>query len=200
MDVINYIFGAVTIISVFITIYYGRKSIRLEKEKNKIDWADLQLAVKSLSRELVLRKFIPDIIITPGLRGATLANLLEQEFTYKKNIPVFVGITLSKNTNNINEYSKEYVKLETSKWVVLIPCCIFSMSGKKILILDDYVMTGDFLQNMIDSIVKSGINKQNIKSMALATTKTAIDSNKNPDFYWHITKDSKFLFPWGESK
>lgn len=200
MDLLNAILGIITIISVILTVYYGQKSARLEKERNKIDWVDMQLAAKSLAKKLHKAKFIPDIIFTPGVRGATFANLLENELASNKVIPIFVGTTLAKESKDICESYDEYEKVETTKWVVLIPKCILATIDKKVLIVDDYVMTGDFLQNTITLVLRSGLKKKNIKSMALAITKTTIDADKSPDFYWHITKDPKFLFPWGEAK
>jgi hypoxanthine phosphoribosyltransferase len=198
MDYLNLTFGVVSIISFGATIYYGKKSSKLEKERKKLDWADLQSCANDLGKDLKKTKFKPDIIFTPGLRGATFANLLQNEISGE--IPVFVGISFWKEKiKNINSF-ENYEMIETSKWFILIPKLIMSQKNKKILIVDDYAMSGDFLQNVIKLVTNEGINKKNVKSMTIATTKVAIENHKEPDYYWMTTHDSNFYFPWGKAK
>ena len=79
-----------------LTAYYGNKSIRLEKAKKKLEWQDLQSSAVDLGNK-IKREFVPDIVFTPGLRGATFVSLLIGEFNGE--IPVFVGISLNKDAS-----------------------------------------------------------------------------------------------------
>ena len=200
MDSLNIIFGIISVISFGTTIYYGRKSSNLEKQRKKIDWTDIQACANDLGKDLKKTKFKPDIIFTPGLRGATFVNLLQNEIS--KEIPVFVGISFWKENNknfDLNLY-EDFYTIETSKWFVLIPKILISQKKQKILIVDDYTMSGDFLQIITNLLVDNGIDKKNIKSMTIATTKVAIENHKEPDYFWMTTSDSNFYFPWGKAK
>ncbi len=198
MDMLNVVFGLITIISFGLTIFYGIKSTRLEKQRKKLDWTDLQSCAKDLGNELKKTGFNPDMIFTPGLRGATFANLLQNEIVQQ--IPVYVGISYWKDSISKCELIDGYELIETSKWYVLFPKLPMCQKGKKILILDDYVMSGDFLKSTKKMLIDFGLDENNIKSMAVTTTKIAIESHKAPDYYWMTTFDSNFYFPWGKAR
>ena len=197
-DIFNIIFGISTIIALLSTIYYGHKSSKLEKQRKKLDWTDLQSCANDMGKQLKKSGFKPDILFTPGLRGATFANLIQNEISEKT--PVYVGLSYWKETIPVCESKEGYILLETNKWYVLIPKLLLSQKDKKILIIDDYVMSGDFLQSMIKILTDSGLDKNNIQSMAVATTKIAIENHKEPNYFWWTTIDSNFYFPWGKAK
>jgi hypoxanthine phosphoribosyltransferase len=199
MDTLNIIFGIITIISFIVTIYYGRKSIRLEKEKKTLDWADLQASANDLSTSIKNSGFIPEIIFTPGLRGATFANLLQEEFD-SINAPVFVGLSIWKKGGKTLNDTSDFEVIETNKWQVLIPKSLFKLSDKKILIVDDFAMSGDFLQNLKKILLVNGFQNPNIKTATIAATTVAIQNGKGPDFNWIEPSDSSFYFPWGKAK
>jgi hypoxanthine phosphoribosyltransferase len=193
----SWIFGVTTIIGSILTIYYGRKASQLELARKKLDWADLQSCANDLGVE-IKRSFIPDVIFTPGLRGGTFANLLLDEFNNE--VPVFVGMTSWKDNPSPISTCGSFLLIETNKWYVHIPECILNYKDKNLLIVDDFAMSGDFLEKIRGLLVSNGFEESKIKTACVVTTKVALHSHKAPNFYWMQTPDDNFYFPWGRAK
>lgn len=198
MDTLNIIFGLITLISLAFTIYYGQKSSKLEKNRKKLDWTDLQSCANDLGAKIKKDNFVPEIIFTPGLKGATFVNLLMNEFTTQ--VPVFVGISYWKESFSSEDLIDEHELVETNKWYVSVPKLMLKQKEKKILIVDDFVMSGDFTYNLVELLIKNGFEKEKIKTMSVVTTKVAIENHKKPTYFWLEISDSNFYFPWGKAK
>jgi hypoxanthine phosphoribosyltransferase len=196
-DILTWFFGITTIVGTACSVYYGRKSSQLEKEQKKLDWADLQAAANDLGAT-IKTGFEPEVMLTPGLRGATFTNLLASEFA--KEIPVFVGISSWKAKSDAISACDKFFKVETNKWFVHIPDFISNYKDKRMLLVDDFAMSGDFLEKLKDALMQHGFSKDRIKSVCIATTKVAIDNHKAPDYFWMQTKDNSFYFPWGRAR
>ena len=56
IDPLNLFFISTTIIGIIFTIYYGRKSIELEKSKKKLEWSDSQSCANDLGSKLKQKK------------------------------------------------------------------------------------------------------------------------------------------------
>jgi hypoxanthine phosphoribosyltransferase len=197
MDTLSLVFGATTVIGLVLTVYYGRKSAQLELARKKLDWADLQSCANDLG-SAIKKSFSPDVILTPGLRGATFANLLINEFD--KELPVFVGITSWKEKTGAISTCSNYLLIETNKWYVHIPQCVLGYKGKNILIVDDFAMSGDFLERVRTLFVSEGFEEAAVKTACIATTKVAVHNHKAPNYFWMETTDDNFYFPWGKAK
>jgi hypoxanthine phosphoribosyltransferase len=199
IDPLSLFFISTTIIGIVLTVYYGRKSIELEKSKKKLEWSDLQSCANDLGSKLKQRKsFLPKIIFTPGLRGATFANLLLGELDH--DVPIFVGISSWKDNPHAIRQINGFIQIETKKWYVYIPESILDFTGQNLLILDDFAMSGDFLEKVRDLLISKGFESKNIKTMCIATTKVAVHNHKSPDYFWMETTDDNFYFPWGKAK
>jgi len=145
----------------------------------------------------IKKDFVPDVVFTPGLRGATFANLLVAEFN--EEIPVVVGISIIKQDATVINLPN-YHLIETTKWSVYIPEQLFAFSQKNILIVDDFAMSGDFLHNLSATLIARGFAKEHIRTMCVAVTKVAIKAHKAPDYYWFQAEEANFYFPWGKAK
>lgn len=187
----------IALVGIVLTVFYGVKSSRLQKQLKKLDWHDIELAARKLTKKMRKDKFTPDLVFTPGLRGATFANLV-QPLAY--DIPVFVGLTCPKPLKKKRGDIPGHVYVETSKWVVEIPELLFSYADKKILILDDFVGSGEFMINAVRLLKEKGFNPRNIKTMAIIVSEMAEVSNKATDYYWRVSKESDFFFPWAEAQ
>lgn len=200
------------------TIYYGRKADKseaareqlervrdelqeskdeLEKSRKKLDWTDLQSCANDLGSRLK-KEFIPELIFTPSLRGATFANLIVSEFNI--NVPVFVGISCWREEEDALENIPEHETLKTTKWIVHVPCVITNFIDKRILIVDDFVISGDFLISIKQLLLSWGFQEDNIRTLSIVTTKVAEETYKAPDYYWYPIYDTNFYFPWGKAK
>src|SRR6266498_1264309 len=109
-DLLTYFFIITTILGLILTVYYGRKSRELEKSRKKLEWADLQASANDLGAKLK-KQFKPRIVFTPGLRGATFANLLLNEFDYE--IPIFVGVSSWKDNKGAVSALTGFMLIET---------------------------------------------------------------------------------------
>lgn len=200
------------------TIYYGRKAVKsevareqlekvknelqkskdeLEKSRKKLDWTDLQSCANDMGLRLK-KEFVPELIFTPSLRGATFANLIVNEFD--KNIPVIVGISSWKEDDDVLEQLPNHETIKTTKWFVHVPGLITDFKDKKVLVVDDFVISGDFLLSIKKLLLRLGFQEDNIRTLSIVTTKVAEETFKAPDYYWYPINDTNFYFPWGKAK
>jgi hypoxanthine phosphoribosyltransferase len=198
MDYFNIVCGIITIISLVITIYYGKKAAILELQKKKLEWPDIQTSANYIGNKIKKDRFTPEIIFTPGLRAASFVWLLEEEF-HNTNIPAFIGICSMKNDSIDSSIVTNYQKLETNKWEVLIPKDMLTLNTKKILVVDDLAMSGDFMLAFKKLLIDNGFQQKNIKTATIVVTKVAKANNKCPDYFWMEANDDGFYFPWGKA-
>jgi len=187
----------VGVVGVLLTIYYARKAEELNRKRKRLEWADIQAAANDLGQR-IKKDFSPAAIVTPGLTGATFANLLAEEFMGQP--PVFVGTRTWKESPYTIIPDRGVFAIETKKWIVTIPEAIFEYCNGTILIVDDFVMSGDFLETLKDTLITSGFASDQIKSAAIAVTKVAIKNHKSADYYWWVADDDDFFFPWGKAR
>lgn len=197
MNIVSWFFGLTTVVGLVLTIYYNHKSARLEIARKKIGWADLQSCANDLGSE-IKKSFQPDVMFTPGLRGATFANLLVEEF--EKDMPVLVGVTSWKTKPGAVSACPTFLSIATNKWYIHIPECLMSFKGCRVLIVDDFAMSGDFLEQVKKLLISHGFEDKNIKTVCMATTKVAEHNHKAPDYSWMQVADDDFYFPWGKAK
>ena len=180
---------------VALTISSNRKNRKLKT----VTWADIQSATKFFWRKLKHQKFKPDFIITPGQKGGIVAQLVKD--FYEGEIPIFSGFLEAKDQECIKD--ENYLTLSTTKWHVHMPISLKTFEQKdkvRLLIVDDFVMSGDFLQLLKNTLVELGYLEQNIYSCAVAVTKVAMDANKGPSYHWKVVDDKDFYFPWGKAE
>lgn len=199
INIASFIIGIVGTASGIVGVYLTIRSNKKNKQMKNITWNDLLLATKYFYKKLQQQNYVPDIIVTPGHKGGIVAQLLSDY--YGLPIPILAGVIFPSKYANIN--IEGYTLLNTSKWNVYIPKIVFSIDhreDKKILIIDDFVMSGDFLHSLRQKLKEYNYNDNNIKSCAVAVTQVAVDSYKNSDYYFKIVNDSGFNFPWGKAK
>lgn len=194
---LTWLFGCISIVGIVLTVYYGRKSIILKRTRKKLEWTEIQTGTSELSAK-IKREYTPELILTPGLRGSTIANLFLNVFD--TNIPTFVGISYWKENKKESIKFRDYIHVSTQKWNVYIPKEILEFTDKKLLIIDDFAMSGDFLEKIKKLLISNGYSSNNIKTFCITTTNVAISNKKAPDFYWMITENDNFYFPWGKAK
>lgn len=93
-----------------------------------------------------------------------------------------------------------FFTVENKKWYVHVPEQVLGLRDKKILIVDDFALAGDFLDNLRTKLIASGFKANNIRTLCVATTKVAIQTHKAPNYYWMVVPDDGFYFPWGRAK
>ncbi len=193
----NLFFGITTLIGVVLTVYFGVRARRLELDRKRLRYEELQAAANDLGAK-INKTFTPDAMFTPGLRGATFANLLVAEL--KTEVPVFVGVSSWKDSEKPITSVPGHRTLETNKWFVHVPESLLSGQYSSILVVDDFAMSGDFLQLIVTTLTAAGKKTEQIMTACVVTTKVAVQNHKAPNFYWQQTADDTFYFPWGRAR
>ena len=206
-------------IGIFFTIYFGLKNKELEKERSKLEeerskrekerktltWQDSETASIDLSKE-IKRDFTPDIIFTPDIRGGTIANMIKTYLCDESStIPVMVGMLVWRDApdskSSVPNYFEPFYHIcETRKWHAYVPKEISHHKDKKILIIDDFVLTGELGSKLKETLIGEGFKKDSIKFAGVIATESAIEGEKPPDYYWKRINHTVFYFPWGEGK
>jgi hypoxanthine phosphoribosyltransferase len=148
-----------------------------------------------LARSVDRSGFMPDYILAISERGAMVGNLVAREL--RKQIPIVTVAYLDKHEATS---IPGYITLEGTKATTFVPAGLKALNTSKILLLDDFVMSGDGLERVRNWLLADGFANDNIRSGAVVTTRLAIANHKGPDFYAKETKDFDFWFPWGRAK
>lgn len=199
----NVIFNVVSIAIGIIGVLLSAVSLFLylkEKKKNvTIEWREIPIATNKLS-ELMKKDFIPDIILVPNEKGGVIVNFLKKALPTYTNCIFGVGTpTKCVNSNSVKFDSMDFYSFSTHKWNTCIPKYIENYKDKKLLIVDDIAMTGDFLYELKKLLIEQvGFDEKSIKTMCLATTEIAISNKKAPNYYWKKFDTSNVYLPWGK--
>lgn len=190
-----------TIISLIYAIYCHNILKKAELKERTIDWQDVNVAAKYLAQEIG-EQHKPDLIFIPNIKSGILVHFIKDYFM--EYIPIIVGQSISKkqfSENSINKIAnkEQYLFFETKKWYCYIPKSIIAYKDKKIIIIDDFAMSGDFLQALKITLIKAGFQEEQIITMCIATTKVAIKSENAPTFYWKGFATTDVYMPWGKS-
>ena len=186
------------LIGVCVSIFYGRKSLRLERERITLKWEDVEIAAEDLSKRISDSGFKPSLILTFGSKCGYLAHLISRSFS--PSAPVVVGVTLPKGGRVAEPLASMLSFIETKRWCVGIPTQLLDYGDQHVLIVDDWVLSGDAIEKMCDLLVQSGVPRKNIVSATLVATDTAVQNGKAPSYYWKTTSSTNFFFPWGRAR
>lgn len=172
------------------------KGMRAQKQSNTIDWSQMHSAAKTLCKNI--KKFKPNVIICPGQKGGIFAQLIVDNLELK--IPIYTGFIVSVSDTIDSSLTENYFNIDTTKWHVFLPLSIKNTINCKVLIVDDYVMSGDFLFKLKKTLIEYGYGDDKVKSCSIVTTNVAKLANKAPDYYWKIVDAEECYFPWGKAK
>lgn len=191
ISVFSSIFG---IVATVISIILERKNRKLRSKLSKFTWQDIQLGVDHLVKET--NDFCPDFVLAPS-NGASgiVANLYLVKMD--RYIPIMYGNHKKMGDNFTANVEGKY-GYTTSKWQVYFSNDIEKYTDKKILVIQDVVLSGDSLQGVREALKKCGYSEKNVRFAALFVSTVSINSNKQPDYYWYHLDDSvKYYYPWG---
>lgn len=202
VDVASIVIG---LVSLLIGIY-GALMAYIAHKKSKalksLTFEDLEKSAKYIWKKLQKEDFIPDIMISPDPKGGIVAFLLSQLFDNNSLLHIGNAVRLEPGSA-APATDGEYLIIQTNRWLVLLSNQILNTresSSKKVLIVDDFVLSGDFNTLLIKTLVNNGYNTENIKVCCAAVTNVAIQSKKEPDVYWKVVNDDDFFLPWGKAE
>ncbi|HEU0143146.1 MAG TPA: hypothetical protein VFQ47_00015 [Nitrososphaera sp.] len=194
MDTLNLISLAIGLAGLIGTLYFGMKSVYLQRKIRRFEWEDVEVGVRHLNNEISGR-FSPELILTISAPGAIVANLF---VTHRSKItPVYIGITLHKEDPRSLSFTTDHHIITTSKWRIAVPNDLLRHKEKKLLVLDGSVITGDAMGNLLKLLKDCGFDRSNILTASLITTDVALRAGKGPDIHWRSVPDCEIYMPWG---
>lgn len=180
------------------TVYYQRKTQRLLDERNAVSWDELRSEARSLRAD-VRRQFDPDLVLTPGVRGATVMNLMQD---VDENIPLYVGIREELRVPDEGRLAHDPVGYalfsETAKYRHYFPEELLHRTDESVLLLDAFTDTGASLRTIRDRLVDAGYDPGSVKRATVLCSETAVEDGHTPDFY-SLEVSRPFYFPWGKA-
>jgi hypoxanthine phosphoribosyltransferase len=93
-----------------------------------------------------------------------------------------------------------YDPIRGTKAVTFLPDKLGELCDRRVLLLDDFVMSGDGLANVTKALLAKGFESSRLRSGAVVATRLAIANRKGPDYWARETRDFDFYFPWGRAE
>ena len=180
------------------TVFYGRAARKLHRERLSFTWDELHAGGRELGRQVKEAGFAPEIVLTPSIRGATVAGIVVLEFDNQ--LPIFMCIQEDIRAVHFAFSPSDHTAVETSKWRIRVPDALRGHTDKRILIVDDFAMSGDSLVKIRECLTQFGFAREAVRAASLVCTTTTKDTNKAPEFCWYETPTSRFYFPWGQAR
>ena len=134
-------------------MYFGLENRRLQRRLRRFEWSDVEIGVKHLVKEVKGRSEI-DIILAFSAPGAIVANFFVAQ--RPELIPIYGGITLRRSDHRLMPLQVDHHVLSTSKWKIAIPESFLRQKDRRVLVIDDAVVTGDAMSNVLNLLVERG--------------------------------------------
>lgn len=181
-----------------LAIYAFIDNRKLSRKVRSYDWNDVMLAANSLAK--AVKAYKPEVIYAPNPNGGILA--LQIRDIVDSKIPVITGATLWKEDFKTRPVWRGYHRCDTSKWHLQVPLALNKYAGQRLLIVDDYVLSGDGLRELVGCLKaeKFGFSENQIEACAMIVNETAFKTKKAPKYYWKRKEEQDFLFPWGPAR
>ena len=194
VSIISSLFGIVGTVSSF---HFQKKSKNVEKRLNRFTWHDIESGVNVLNKK-ISSNFEPEIVLCASTGAAGIVANLYFLLT-DKYIPVIYGSSKKIGTEfTVPVEKNRKFSYKTGKCEVYVSDELDKYKDKKILIIEDIVLSGDSLEKEKELLINCGYKPDNIRSAALFVSNIAVCSNKQPDYYWfELDKLSKYYYPWG---
>ncbi len=197
MSFLEIVLGIVSILGTIGTFYFGAKAERMAREKQRFSWGDVEEGCRTLNRTAIGR-FKPDIIICFSGPSSIIANLMIQLSNYF--VPVYTSVLQKPDILSDRYFSTQsFEHIVTSQWQLHVPAEIFLDKTKRVLLVDDYVHSGESLSVLKQKLLDRGFPVSNVKSCALICSNIAKEANRAPDYFKYLLDNSVFYLPWGKA-
>lgn len=143
----------------------------------KLSWEDIEKITDELAAEIKESNFEPDYII-----GITSGGLIPLYFLIKK---LDVDNILTISANSYNKEDKGALNITYLPEV--------DLTGKKVLLVDEIVETGDTLKTISETI-RNKYNVSEIKTVVLVVNKEKCQFS--PDYHGLEEQGGWVVFPW----
>jgi hypoxanthine phosphoribosyltransferase len=192
----SYILGATTVVGFGLAMWQTWRAEQLNRRQRDLDWPRFTSATADLARSIDRSDFMPDLILALSERGAMVAHLVAREL--RRQVPILTLAYLGRPDDRASIPGHE--SLRGSKAVSFLPDRIGDLGDQRILLIDDFVMSGDGLARVRRALLARGFEPDRLRSGAVIATRLSIANKKGPDFYARETNDFDFHFPWGRAE
>jgi hypoxanthine phosphoribosyltransferase len=196
--VIGYSGFTVGLVGLGLAAWQALRAEQLARRVRSVTWSDVQVAAYKLASQCERNKVRPSVIVAAGTRGGIIADLIRSHFATE--CPILVGVVCSSNSDAPGSL-RGFVKWVGPRWTVFVPSQPNKMwSAGHVLIVDDFVRTGDAMKAIRNALITQGAPPEKLVTAAIAVSDIALDNNRAPDFYWRAVHDVNFSFPWGVAR
>jgi hypoxanthine phosphoribosyltransferase len=192
----NVVLGGTTLVAFALAIWQTVRAEQLDRRQRDLDWPRFRSTVADLAKSVDRSGFVPDFILALSDRGAIVAHLVAREL--RKQVPIIVLGYLDGPESKLD--LPGHKKLTRSKNVFYLPEALRETKTLKVLLVDDFVMSGDGMACIKEELLAIGYPPEHLVSGAVVATRIAIANKKGPDHYGRETRDFDFYFPWGRAQ
>lgn len=193
---LNVILSCTTILGFGLAVWQAMRAEQLNRRQRDLDWPRFRNAASDLARSVDRSGFMPDLILAISDRGAIVAHLVAREL--RRQIPIItVGYLDSPNDHFV---MPGFAALTGTKTTAFLPEALQELHDRKVLLVDDFVMSGDGLMRVTSQLLKYGFEADRIKTGAVVATRLAIANRKGPNYFAREARDYDFFFPWGRAR
>ena len=197
-DLLTWAFGLASVVGLALTLYYGRKSARLERASQTLSWEDVAVAADDLAAAIARSGFQPDLFLALSVRSGIIAHFIAKHLTPTR--PVLVGIVEWKEEDLFSGDLSAYDAFDTSKVRIHIPKALYANNKCRVLLVEDFIMSGDGMAETRSRLEAHGFPSHAIRTAALIVTGIALARHRGPDHYWKKVDSLDFFFPWGRAR
>lgn len=177
-----YVAGSITVISVILAVYSiiqqrraQRQNALLRREDQTITWDDIRGAVADLTQQIRKKKgraWRPDFLFSFSSRGGIVCEMMARDLC--PGVPQLTGITIHKSESSKCPDIAGYIRMETLKWTVYIPEHVEAFHNCRLLLVDDYVQSGNDIRAFIKHLADKGIKPRELVTCAVVKAATAV--------------------------
>ncbi|MDQ6946083.1 MAG: phosphoribosyltransferase domain-containing protein [Actinomycetota bacterium] len=193
MDV-GVLFG---VVGISVGVYFGLENRRLNKGLRTFDWPQIESGVRYLST-LIEQEYQPDLIVCSSAGSVGVVANLYVTYT-PRFVPLYMGVSRSKVGSAFTSSPLFPKRYETNRWETFLPDGLAATGARKVLILEDVVLSGETMREIVSLLIEEGFTREQIKTAALFGTSFGANQGQAPDFYWRELPDTDFYLPWGRS-
>ena len=189
-DTIIALVGTLVAIVAFVYSAYVERRRRREQlhRQQRFEWTHIQQGVKQICTWLRADRFAPELIIAVEGGGVIVAALAAIEFG--DTVPIYVANEPGGPLNG------NRLKIDVSGGQLSIPTELLEKKGVRVLICDDFAVSGATLDAIKTRIVSHGLKA---KTAALVGVETIKRFSAEPDYVWFISDNSNVYMPWGHA-
>jgi hypoxanthine phosphoribosyltransferase len=191
---LNAILACTTVLGFGLALWQALRAEQLNKRQRDLDWPRFRNAASDLARSVDRSGFTPDFILAISDRGAMVGHLVARELG--RQIPI---VTVGYLDDPAELVIPGFVTLNGTKTTALLPEAVRELKDRKVLLVDDFVMSGDGLMRVQTQLLEYGFDANSIKSGSVVATRLAIANRKGPTFFAREARDYDFFFPWGRA-